>query len=147
MNKEHPEVEFVKPEDFFKTEVDVLSPCALGAVLNDNTIPQIKAKIVAGTANNVLEDEEKHRQMLKDLGILYAPDFVINAGGVINVYHEIIGYDKNRVMSDVKLIYDRLIEIFRISDEQNVHTQSAAKVFAEKRIESVAKVRSNYIPR
>lgn len=147
MKSEHPEVEFVSPEEIFKLDVDVFCPCALGAVLNDKTIPQIKAKIIAGTANNVLEDEEKHGQMLKDLGILYAPDFVINAGGVINVYHEIIGYDKNRVISDVKLIYDRLLDIFRISDEQNVHTQSAAKVFAEKRIQSIAKIRSNYIPR
>lgn len=147
MNKEHPEVEFIKPEDFFKADVDVIAPCALGAVLNDNTIPTIKAKIIAGTANNVLADEEKHGQMIKDIGILYAPDFVINAGGVINVYHEIIGYDKNRVMKDVELIYDRLIEIFKISDEQNVSTLSAAKVFAENRIASVAKVRSNYIPR
>ena len=147
MNSEHPEVEFIAPEDFFKAEVDVLAPCALGAVLNDKTIPTIKAQIVAGTSNNVLADEEKHGLMLKEMGILYAPDFVINAGGVINVYHELIGYDKNRVMSDVGLIYDRLIEIFKISDEQNVSTQSAAKVFAENRIASVAKVRSNYIPR
>lgn len=147
MKREHPEVEFIEPNDFFKADVDVLSPCALGAALNDNTIPQIKAKIIAGTANNVLADEEKHGQMIKDRGILYAPDFVINAGGVINVYHEIIGYDKNVVMKDVELIYDRLIAIFKISDEQNVHTQSAAKVFAENRIASVAKVRSNYIPR
>jgi leucine dehydrogenase len=147
MNREHPEVEFIAPEDFFKVDVDVIAPCALGAVLNDNTIPQIKAKIIAGTANNVLADEERHGQMLKDRGILYAPDFVINAGGVINVYHEIIGYDKNRVMKDVELIYDRLIEIFKISEEQNITTHSAAKVFADNRIASVAKVRSNYIPR
>ena len=147
MKNEHPEVEFIEPKEYFKADVDVLVPCALGAVLNDDTIPTIKAKVVAGTANNVLADEEKHGQMLKDRGILYAPDFVINAGGVINVYHEIIGYDKNRVMSDVGLIYDRLIEIFNISDEQNVSTQSAAKVFAENRIASVAKVRSNFIPR
>lgn len=147
MKNEHPDVEFVDPKAYFETDVDVLVPCALGAVLNDETIPMIKAKVVAGTANNVLADEERHGKMLKDRGILYAPDFVINAGGVINVYHEIIGYDKNRVMKDVELIYDRLIDIFKISDEQNVHTQSAAKVFAENRIASIAKIRANYIPR
>lgn len=147
MRQEHPEVEFVKPEDFFKLDVDVLCPCALGAVLNDESIPQINAKIVAGTANNVLMDEEKHANLLKERNILYAPDFVINAGGVINVYHELKGYNKEKVIRDVEKIFDRLIEIFQISDEQNVNTQSAAKVFAEKRIESIAKIRANYIPR
>lgn len=147
MHEEHPEVEFVEPKDFFKLDVDVLAPCALGAVLNDETIPTIKAPIIAGTANNVLADEEKHGKMLKDLGIVYAPDFVINAGGVINVYHELIGYNRQRVEHDVALIYDRLLEMYKIADEQNISTQTAAKVFAENRINSVKQVRSNYIPR
>lgn len=145
MQTEHPEVSFVNPEEFFATEVDVLVPCALGAVLNDQTIPSIKAKVVAGTANNVLADEEKHSKMLKDYGILYAPDFVINAGGVINVYHELHGYQRERVIKDVEKIYDRLLEIFKIADEENIDNQKAAKVFAEKRIEMIARIHANYI--
>lgn len=145
MQTEHPEVSFVKPEEFFATEVDVLVPCALGAVLNDQTIPSIKATVVAGTANNALADEEKHSKMLKDYGILYAPDFVINAGGVINVYHEIHGYQRERVIKDVEKIYDRLLEIFKIADEENIDNQKAAKVFAEKRIETIARIHANYI--
>lgn len=147
MQREHPEVTFVKPEDFFSLDVDVISPCALGAVLNDNSIPMIKAKIIAGTANNVLFDEDKHGMMIKDRGILYAPDFVINAGGVINVYHELLTYNREKVIRDVEKIYDRLLEVFKIADEQNVHTQQAAKVFAKNRIQTMANVHANYIKR
>jgi leucine dehydrogenase len=85
MKKEHPEVKYVKPELIFSQKVDVFCPCALGMALNDQTIPQIKAKVVAGSANNVLKDEKKHGDMLKKAGKVYAPDFVINGGGVINV--------------------------------------------------------------
>src|SRR5690554_5623384 len=109
MQKEHPEVEFVDPEDIYSMEVDVFSPCALGAVLNSNTIPKLNAKIVAGTANNVLDEENVHGPMLKERGILYAPDFVINAGGVINVYHEMHTYNVDEVKWEISKIYDRLI--------------------------------------
>ena len=147
MAEEHPDVVCVKPEEIYGLDVDVLCPCALGGVLDSNTIPQIKAKIIAGTANNVLLDEDIHGPMIKEKGILYAPDFVINAGGVINVYHELHGYKKEVVMADVKLIYNRLLEIFKIADEQQVHTQLAAKMFAKKRIELMHEVHSNYIKR
>jgi leucine dehydrogenase len=85
MKKEHPEVTYVEPDKIYGLDVDVFAPCALGAVLNDDTIPKIKAKVVAGSANNVLKDEVKHGDMLKKAGKIYAPDFVINGGGVINV--------------------------------------------------------------
>jgi leucine dehydrogenase len=147
MAKEHPEVTFVKPEELFSLDVDVLSPCALGAVLNDQTIPQIKAKIIAGTANNVLADEDKHGIMIKDRGIVYAPDFVINAGGVINVYHELHEYKKERVIKEVEKIYDRLLAIFEIADKENIHTQEAAKVFAYNRINTIGKIHTNLINR
>lgn len=147
MSEEHPEVEFVKPEDIFSRDVDVFVPCALGAILNDKTIPQIKALIIAGTANNVLADEDKHGDMLRAAGILYAPDFVINAGGVINVYHELHGYNENNVKKDVQKIYDRLLEIFTIADQEKINTQEAAKVYARKRIETIQKIHANYIKR
>ncbi|MDD3192150.1 MAG: Glu/Leu/Phe/Val dehydrogenase dimerization domain-containing protein [Bacilli bacterium] len=147
MKKEHPEVEFVTPDKIFGMEVDVLSPCALGAVLNDDTIPQIKAKIIAGTANNVLADEDKHGNMIKDRGILYAPDFVINAGGVINVYHELHNYNREKAVRDVEKIYDRLLEIFAIAQKEGIHQQQAAKVFARNRISTINKLHANYIKR
>ncbi|MDY0075288.1 MAG: Glu/Leu/Phe/Val dehydrogenase dimerization domain-containing protein [Acholeplasmataceae bacterium] len=147
MKKEHPEVEFVEPKNYFGLDVDVLVPCALGGALNDETIPQIKAKVIAGTANNVLLDEDIHGNMIKERNILYAPDFVINAGGLINVYHELKEYNVGRATRDIEKIYDRLLEIFKIADNENIHTQQAAKVFAKKRIETINNVQDNYIKR
>lgn len=147
MKNEHPEVEFVEPDKIYGLDVDVFSPCALGAVLNDKTIPQIKAKIVAGTANNVLAEEDRDGNMLRDLGILYAPDFVINAGGVINVYHEMHNYNRDNAIKDIVKIYNRLLEIFAIAKRDNIHTQDAAKVYARKRMDDIAAVHRNYIPR
>lgn len=147
MKKEHPEVTFVKPAKIYGLDVDVFVPCALGGILNNDTIPQIKAKVIAGTANNVLLDEEVHGPMIRDRGILYAPDFVMNAGGLINVYHELIGYRKENVMAEVKMIYERLLEIFKIADQEKISTQQAAKVFAQNRIENIKNVHSNYIKR
>lgn len=147
VQRDHPEFIMVAPEEIYGLDVDVFVPCALGGILNDNTIPQLKARIIAGTANNVLADEDRHGQMLKDRGILYAPDFVINAGGVINVYHELHNYNRERVIRDVEKIYDRLLEIFRISEQQQVHTQQAAKVFALKRMQTIGNIHANYIKR
>ncbi len=147
MNREHPQVKFVKPEEIFSQDVDVVSPCALGGALNDQTIPQIKAGIVAGSSNNVLLDEEAHGKMLQDQGIIYCPDFVINAGGIINVYHELHGYNKDRAMADAAKIYDRVLEIFAIAEKEGITTQAAAKVFAMQRIENIKNLHDNYIPR
>lgn len=147
VKKTYPEVEFVKPDAIYGLDVDVFSPCALGAVLNDKTIPQLKCKIVAGTANNVLDDEEKHGNMLKDNNILYAPDFVINAGGLINVYHELQGYKKENAVNDIEKIYDRLLDIYKLAKENDTHTQHAAKLFAKARIATISTVRSNFVKR
>ena len=147
MAEEHPQVEFVPSNDIYAMDVDVFCPCALGAVLNDDTIPQIKAPIIAGTANNVLQDEDRHGNMIKDKGILYAPDFVINGGGVINVYHELIGYNRDNAMKAVEKIYDRLLTIFKIAEKEDIHTQKAAIVFAKDRIRTIGEVRQSYIPR
>ena len=147
MKLEHPEVEYVQPEDIFAMDVDVFCPCALGGVLNEQTIPQIKAPVIAGSANNVLLDEEAHGKLIKDRGIIYCPDFVANAGGIINVYHELHGYVKERVMADTKKIYDRVLEVLAIADQQDITSQQAAKVFAKQRIESIRQLHSNYIPR
>ncbi len=137
-------VKVVNPDEIYSVECDIYAPCALGATINDETIPQLKCKIVAGSANNVLK-EEKHADMLEAKGILYAPDYVINAGGVINVYQEIIGYDKEESLNKVRRIYDRLLEVYKIAKEEGITTAKAADRMAEKRINAMRNVRSNYI--
>lgn len=146
VKEEFPNLTLVEPNEIMELEVDVFVPCALGGGLNDKTIPNLKCKIVAGTANNILKDEVKHSKMLKERGILYAPDFIINAGGVINVYHEIQGYDVNAAKNDVAKIYDRLLQIFEISDSRDIDTHKAANVFAEERIELIRKIHKNFLP-
>ncbi len=147
INQKYPNVEFVEPDDIYDLDVDVYAPCALGATLNDKTIKRLKCKIVAGTANNQLEDEDKHGEMLKDKGIVYAPDFVINAGGLINVYHEIKGYQEEAAYRDIEKVYDRILDIYKIAKEDDIHTQQAAKAFAKRRIETINNMRANYVKR
>ncbi|MEK6577102.1 MAG: Glu/Leu/Phe/Val dehydrogenase family protein, partial [Nitrospirota bacterium] len=125
--------EYIPPKDIFSVTADIFSPCALGGILNDETIPLLKCRIVAGSANNQLEDE-RHGRLLHERGILYAPDYVINAGGLINVANEIEGYDKDKALSQVKSIYDALLNIFRISTVESIPTNMAADRMAEDRI-------------
>lgn len=147
MALEHPQVTFVQPDAIYAQPVDVLVPCALGGVLNAKTIPLIKAGVIAGTANNVLLDEAADGKLIMDRGIVYCPDFVINAGGIINVYHEIQGYNREHVNAEVKTIYNRLLEILTIAEAEGIPSQQAAKVFAKKRIASIKNLHDNYIPR
>jgi len=146
MKREHPEVEFVAPEDIYGLDVDVYCPCALGSTVNADTIPQFKCKAIAGTANNVLRDEAAG-QAITDKGIIYAPDYVINAAGLINVYHEIHGYNCEKALSDSEKIYDRLLEIYKLAKNNNIPTGAAADLFAEKRIEMMKNVKSSHIKR
>ncbi len=134
----------VDPNDIYSQDVDIFSPCALGAIINDETIPQLKAKVIAGSANNQLQDS-RHGQLLHELGIVYAPDYVINAGGVINVADELYGYNRDRAMKRVETIYDSISKILTISKEQNVPTYLAANKLAEDRIARVAKSRSQFL--
>ena len=125
----------VEPDEIYSLDVDVFSPCALGATLNDSTIPLLKASIVAGSANNQLENEQVHSKLLKSKGILYCPDYVINAGGLINVYNEMIGYEEDKAFKQLNGIYDTLLEIFNIAQQQNITNFEAAQKLAEERIE------------
>lgn len=129
-------------DEVYQADVDIFAPCALGAILNETTIPQLKCDIVAGAANNQLNIEESDGMALKDRGILYAPDFLINAGGLINVYSEYTGYNRQIAMADTEKIYDTTLDIFKVSDEEGVHTQKAAILLAEKRIEDMLHVTS-----
>ncbi len=128
----------ISNEEVFSIEADVLSPAALGGVINDETIPKLKVKIIAGAANNQLGDEEKHGKMLKEKGILYAPDYVINAGGLINVYNELEGYNRERALQQASGIYDILKQIIEISKKENVPTEVASRKIAEERINAIS---------
>jgi len=120
--------------DLYSAEVDIYAPCALGATINDATIQKIKAQVIAGAANNQLANEKIHGQILKEKGIAYAPDFLINAGGIINVYGEIVGYGKDEAMRRTENIYNTTLEIFSFAEAQNVTTHQAALAIAENRI-------------
>jgi leucine dehydrogenase len=122
----------VEPEEIFGLDVDVFAPCALGAVINDHTIPQLKAKIVAGAANNQLA-EARHGAVLMNRGILYAPDYVINAGGIIDVYHERTGFDRVEVLRHIEGIHDNLMEIFARARKEERPTGEVADAIAEER--------------
>jgi leucine dehydrogenase len=122
-------------DDLYSAEVDIYAPCALGATINDDTIHKIQAKVIAGAANNQLANEVIHGTILKDKGILYAPDFLINAGGVINVYSELANLTRAQVMEKTENIYNTSLEIFKFAETNNITTHQAAMSIAQKRID------------
>ena len=125
--------------DIHKVEADVYTPCALGGVLNPETIPQIQSTIVAGAANNQLLDEKRDSTLLHEKGILYAPDYVINAGGLINVAHELRGYQKAAADRDVINIYQTLLNIFYSAKDRHVLPSEASYILARQRIDQEKK--------
>ncbi len=131
-------------DEVYEADVDVFAPCALGAVLNDDTIPKLRVQIVAGAANNQLARLE-HAQQLKDAGILYAPDYVINAGGLINVYSELAGWSLDRSKRKAGEIYATMLQIFELADERGITNAEAADQVALRRVERVAKLHSSWI--
>lgn len=121
--------------ELYSAEVDIYAPCALGATINNDTVHKINAKVIAGAANNQLANEVVHGNILKDRGILYAPDFLINAGGVINVYSELANLTKQEVMEKTENIYNTSLEIFKFAKDNNITTHQAALSIAQKRID------------
>ena len=121
-----------EPDAIYGQEVDVYAPCALGATVNDRTLPQFKCKVIAGGANNILQ-EPRHGRELLERGIAYAPDYVINSGGVINVSFELLpgGYDEKKSTLKVEGIYDTLKRILSIAREKEITTAEAADHLAE----------------
>lgn len=136
--------EVVDPDDIYGLDMDIYSPCALGGVVNDDTIDHFTCDIIAGAANNVLDEEEKHGKMLMDRDILYAPDYVINAGGLINVASELEGYDEQRAYNQASRIYDVILDILNYSEENNTPTYAASNILAEERIKRVGDIHSIY---
>jgi leucine dehydrogenase len=124
--------EAVAPEAIYEAEADVFAPCALGAIINNETIARLGARIVAGAANNQLAGPDDGHA-LRRRGILYAPDYVINAGGVIYISHEGSGFQHTRAVAQVGKIHDTLLEIFRRADQEGVPTSQAADRLAEER--------------
>jgi leucine dehydrogenase len=122
-------------DDLYSAEVDIYAPCALGATINDETVYKIKAKVIAGAANNQLANENVHGPILQERGILYAPDFLINAGGIINVYAEIVGYDMAESMRRTENIYNTTLEIFDFAEANRMTTHQAALNIAQNRID------------
>lgn len=135
----------VDPDDAITTPCDIFSPCALGAVLNAHTIPRLGCEAVVGSANNQLATEEDGDRLAAE-GILYAPDFVVNAGGLINVYDELHGYSKSRAMHRVDSIYDATLEIFRTAEEEGITPHAAAIRLAERRLEEIGSLSRRRAP-
>jgi leucine dehydrogenase len=127
----------VAPETIYDQTADIYAPCALGATINDDTLPRLKVQIIAGGANNQLA-EDRHGDELEKRGIVYAPDYVINGGGVINVYGELHRWPVERAKKKAGEIYDTLLRIFKISKQDGIPTYRAADRLAEQRVAAVA---------
>lgn len=129
----------VDTEAIYGVKADIFAPCALGGIINDETIPQLKVEIISGGANNQLL-EERHGDILEEHGIQYTPDYVANAGGVINVYGEIAGWDSARSLKKADEIYDTVLGVFAIAKAEHIHSYEAADRLAERRLESAPSV-------
>jgi leucine dehydrogenase len=122
----------VMPEDIYDVDVDVFAPCAMGAILNAENIARLKVKVIAGAANNQLAKEE-FGQLLAEKGILYAPDYVINAGGIIDIFHQSITSSDKKLREHIERISDTLLEIYRRAESQGIATNIVANQIAEER--------------
>lgn len=136
--------EVVMGDAIYDVNMDIYAPCALGATVNDETLGRLKCSIIAGAANNQLANEKVHGVEVMKKGIIYAPDFLINAGGLINVNSEIVGYSSERAMQMTEEIYNTTLKILDKSSKENIPTYQAANILAEERIESIGKVKLSY---
>ncbi len=138
-------VEAVNEKELYHSDMDIYAPCALGATVNENTLSKMNCDIIAGAANNQLENEDKHGKLLMEKGIIYAPDFMINAGGLINVGLDFLGsYSKERVFKKVERIYTVVLDIIHKTKEEEIPSQKAAIKLAMQRIEDIGKVKLKY---
>jgi len=135
----------VVPDAIFDVDADVFTPCALGSILNNATIPRLKVDIVAGAANNQLANTVQHGRALQEAGILYAPDYVINAGGLINVYGELQGWTREQSRAKAGEIYDTLLRVFDLAEAEGVSPGEAAGRVAEQRIQDARHLHRTYL--
>jgi len=133
----------VAPDEIVSVDCDVFAPCALGAVVNDQTIQKFKCKVIAGGANNQLA-EPRHGHMLRELGILYAPDYVANAGGLMNVFVELEGYSPDRALDKTTQVYENLMRVFAIAKTEGISTHIAADRLAEERVRVIGRLKQTH---
>ena len=138
------EAKAVASDEIYGVQANIFAPCALGGIINDQTIAQLKVEVVAGGANNQLA-EERHGDMLEQKGVTYAPDYVINAGGLVNVNAELQGWTMERARNKAGEIYDTILTVFDIAAEERIPSYKAADRLAERRIAAIAKVRQNFV--
>src|SRR6202012_148413 len=136
--------EAISNNSIFDRDADIYAPCAMGATINSQSIKKIKCAIIAGSANKQLDEELEHGQMLVEKGILFAPDYVINAGGLINCYSELMGFSKKRTLQLTENIYEATRNVLKLSKAENISSIEAANKIAEKRINDIKKVKSSY---
>src|SRR5881398_1482304 len=134
----------VATSEIYDVRADIFAPCALGAVINDDTIRRLRVEIVAGGANNQLA-EDRHGDLLEERHVTYAPDYVINGGGLINVNAELHGWSPERARSKAGEIYDTILRVFEIARDEAIPSYRAADRLAEQRIEAIAQVRRNHV--
>jgi leucine dehydrogenase len=133
--------EVVAPDQIYAADCDIFAPCALGAILNSRTIPQLKCKVVAGSANNQLESDSDGFDLFSR-GIVYAPDYAINSGGLINVAAELDGYNQEKVLAQVTKVYNTIATILEHSKKDNIPPHQAADAMAEKRLVEAKKLKA-----
>jgi len=131
-------------DEIYGLKMDIYAPCALGATVNDETLAKLQCQIIAGAANNQLKDEKTHGDACAAKGIIYAPDFLINAGGVINCYAEIAGYSSKWVQGETEKLYERTMNVLTEANDGKSNTQEVAIKLALKRISDVAKTKASY---
>ena len=128
----------VEGDEIYSREADIFAPCAMGGVINDDTLPLLRVEVIAGGANNQLL-RPYHGDLLEELGMLYAPDYVANAGGVINVFGEVAGWDREKALRKADEIYDTVLSIFKLAKAEGIPSYCAADRLAERRLEKVEK--------
>ena len=138
----YPSVQVIDPDKVYQTPMDIYAPCALGGTLNDENIEKLKCAIVAGAANNQLKVEKVNGRQLMEKGIVYAPDFLINSGGLINVYGELMGYNKEVALKKAEYIYGVTLDIFKYAKDHEMTNGEAAIHYAQRRINQIAKINS-----
>ena len=141
--KKH-KAQVVSMDGIYDLDVDIYAPCGLGGTINAATIDRLKCRVVAGSANNQLREEEVQGPALAEKGILYAPDFLVNAGGLINVSSELVGYNRESAYAQTERIYGITLDVFGLAEKEGLHTQQAAVKMAENRIARIGKVRATF---
>lgn len=142
VKSKHASVEIVSGDQLFDLDMDIYAPCALGATVNDETLSRLKCSVICGAANNQLADETVHGKIVMEKGIVYAPDYVVNAGGLINVYSEVVGFGRDYALTLADKIYDNTAAVFALAKAEKIPTYMAANRMAEQRIAAMAALRT-----